>query len=288
MELARHLTNTKTNDHVDIHEIRGLLNDGDILAAFQEMEDMAAGTRCTNHLFSVSFNPVDGFDDRADIYAQALEKLEAEYEALKTQPRVLVFHEKEGRRHLHAVYSRIQEDGKAVRLEFFRDRMNQMTYDLFMEHAPEMMPDGLHQWKERAQQQKQEQALQRDELEQQRRSGTDRDTHHAVLKDAVERSETLEELQATLRESGYMLCNGKRAFVAYDVHGETSIALTRASGLKMKELKAKYQGHESLPAIDAAKDDYLSGLKKELAQQKTALDESRAGFSEKEEAHSLL
>lgn len=55
-QLAAHLLNARDNEHIEVHELRGVSAD-DLHAAFQEIEATSRGTRATQFLFSLSFNP---------------------------------------------------------------------------------------------------------------------------------------------------------------------------------------------------------------------------------------
>ena len=62
---------------------------------------------------------------------------------LSGQPRAIVFHEKEGRRHAHAVWSRIDsEQIKAASLFYFKNNLKDVPRSLFIEHEWQM-PRGL-------------------------------------------------------------------------------------------------------------------------------------------------
>jgi len=54
--LAAHLSNSRDNDHVELHELRGFAS-ADLLGAFLEVEAAAAATRCRQPFFSVSISP---------------------------------------------------------------------------------------------------------------------------------------------------------------------------------------------------------------------------------------
>ena len=55
-ELAVHLLNAGDNEHVSVHELRGVLAD-DLAGAFKEVEAVSLGTKCQQYLFSLSLNP---------------------------------------------------------------------------------------------------------------------------------------------------------------------------------------------------------------------------------------
>ena len=62
---------------------------------------------------------------------------------LEDQPRAIVFHEKDGRRHCHAVWSRIDaQEMKAINLPFFKNRLMEISRELYLEHGWDM-PHGM-------------------------------------------------------------------------------------------------------------------------------------------------
>lgn len=98
MELARHLLKAE-NEHVELHEIRGFVA-RDVPGALKEAQAIALGTRCKQHLFSLSLNPPADASVAVDVFEKAIETIEAKL-GLTGQPRVVIFHEKEARRHAH-------------------------------------------------------------------------------------------------------------------------------------------------------------------------------------------
>lgn len=115
IQLAAHLLKTEDNEHVHVHELRGFISD-DLKSAFQETYAVSRGTRAKQYLFSLSFNPPPNEKVPVDRFETAIEKTEQKL-GLDGQPRAIVFHEKEGRRHAHVVWSRIDvENMKAINL----------------------------------------------------------------------------------------------------------------------------------------------------------------------------
>lgn len=113
-DLARHLLKDE-NDHVDVHEIRGFASET-LDGAFNEAYAISQGTRCKQFLFSLSLNPPETERVSTEAFERAIEQAETRL-GLTGQPRAVVFHEKEGRRHAHAVWSRIKaEEMKAIQL----------------------------------------------------------------------------------------------------------------------------------------------------------------------------
>lgn len=113
---AQHLLNTKDNDRVEVMDIRGLAAD-QVGAAFQEMQAVASGTKCTNYFYHANLNPRDTEHLTAAEWVLAVERLESNL-GLAGQARVVVEHEKKGRVHRHVIWSRIDvERMKAIRMD---------------------------------------------------------------------------------------------------------------------------------------------------------------------------
>lgn len=103
-QLGQHLLKTEENEHVEVHEVRGFMSEN-VMGAMKEAQAMAKGTRCKQYLFSVSLNPPETENVAIEVFEGALASIEEKL-GLQGQPRMVVFHEKEGRRHAHAVSSR--------------------------------------------------------------------------------------------------------------------------------------------------------------------------------------
>ncbi|MEM7619881.1 MAG: hypothetical protein AAF228_05380 [Pseudomonadota bacterium] len=100
------------------------------------------GTRCHQHLFSLSLNPPESESVAAEVFEKAIADTENTL-GLKDQPRVIIFHEKEGRRHAHCVWSRIDSrEMKAVHLPHYKRKLKDISKRLYLEHGWRM-PDGL-------------------------------------------------------------------------------------------------------------------------------------------------
>ncbi|MEO1311578.1 MAG: relaxase/mobilization nuclease domain-containing protein, partial [Pseudomonadota bacterium] len=145
-DLARHLLKEE-NEHVLVHEVRGFAAE-DLYGAFKEVEATARGTQCQKFLFSLSLNAPPGERATTEDYEQAISKVEAKL-GLANQPRVIVFHEKDGRRHCHAVWSRIDaEEMKAIPLSYSKLKLQELSRELFLQHEW-TMPRGLLHSKDR-------------------------------------------------------------------------------------------------------------------------------------------
>lgn len=128
-QLSLHLMNDRDNDHVTLHELRGFIA-GDLHGALAESYAISRGTKCEQFLFSLSLNPPKQVIAGEDDFRRAADEAEKRL-GLEGQPRAIVFHEKEGRRHAHVVWSRINpETMKAINLPFYKKRLNELSREL--------------------------------------------------------------------------------------------------------------------------------------------------------------
>lgn len=140
-ELARHLLNDQDNEHVTLHELSGFLSD-DLTGAMKEASAISKGTKCQKHLFSCSFNPPEHEEVPIEIFEDAINRIEAKLN-LKGHARAIIFHEKEGRRHAHAVWSRIDaESMTAKNLSHYKLKCQDISRELYHENNWSL-PQGL-------------------------------------------------------------------------------------------------------------------------------------------------
>lgn len=146
-QLGLHLLKTTENEHVEIHDVRGFMTDN-VVGALREAEAVSKGTKCRQFLFSVSLNPPETESVRIETFEQAIAAIEEKH-GLTDQPRVVVFHEKEGRRHCHAVWSRIDAETMTAKpLPFFKNKLMEVSKQLYLEHGWQM-PKGFTNTKDR-------------------------------------------------------------------------------------------------------------------------------------------
>ena len=125
IQLARHLMNDVDNDHITVHELRGFVSDT-LSGALKETYAISTGTRCKQFLFSLSLNPPLTKDVPIEDFEAAIEAVELKL-GLSGQPRAIVFHEKQGRRHAQCVWSRIDvETMTAVNLPYFKTKLSDL------------------------------------------------------------------------------------------------------------------------------------------------------------------
>lgn len=245
-ELAKHLLNGEENDHVTVHEIRGFVADT-LEGALQEAYAMSRGTRCQQYLFSLSLSPPEEADVPIEAFEAAIEEVERKL-SLLGQPRIVVFHEKNGRRHCHVVWSRIDaEKLVAVNMAHFKRKLMDISRALYLRHGWKL-PKGMQRGERRS-----PFHLTMEEHRQAVRLAEDPQSIKTLLKSAWEQSDSKETFAHALQERGFLLARGdRRGFVALDVTGGT-YSLTRWLDIGTRELKARLGLPEKLPDINAAK-----------------------------------
>jgi len=133
--------NADDNDHLEVHAVVGFLGDT-VAEAFDEIESISEGTRCHQPFFSASLSPPPEERPETATFEDAIERL-AQANGLQNQPHVVIFHEKDGRRHAHVVFSRIDAQSMtAINLPHFKNRMQKLSRELFFENQWKM-PNGL-------------------------------------------------------------------------------------------------------------------------------------------------
>jgi hypothetical protein len=139
--LAAHLLRTDENEHVLVHELRGFASDN-LKDALREVHAVARGTKCRQYLFSLSLSPPEGERVPVSVFEDTVARIEKQL-GLEEQPRALVFHEKEGRRHAHAVWGRIDADTMTAKpLPFFKQKLMGIARELYLDHGWKM-PRGF-------------------------------------------------------------------------------------------------------------------------------------------------
>jgi MobA/VirD2-like, nuclease domain len=242
-QLAIHLLKTDENEHVEIHEVSGFMGDTP-MEAFNEAYAISRGTKCRQFLFSLSLSPPETESVPVDAFEQAIADIEKKI-SLIGQPRVIVFHEKEGRRHAHCVWSRIDvEKMRAINLPHFKLKLRDISRELYLEHGWQM-PHGLVNSEERN-----PLNFTQAEWQQAKRIKQDPRAIKEAFQDCWAISDSKSAFACALEERGYYLAKGdRRGFVAIDWRGEV-YAISRWVGVKAKDVKAKLGNPDELPSVE--------------------------------------
>lgn len=244
--LAAHLMRTDDNEHVELHQVRGFASNT-LKEAFKETEAISRGTRCKQYLFSLSFSPPEGERVPVPVFMGAIDRAE-ERLGLQGQPRAIVFHEKEGRRHAHCVWSRIDaETMTAKQLSFYKTKLKSLSRDLYLENGWKM-PRGLANAAERN-----PTNFTLAEWQQAKRQNIDPRWLKSTLQTCWKSADGRQAFEHALQEHGFFLARGdRRGYVVLDHSGEV-YSLTRMLGVKTRDLAGRLGSAEALNSVEASK-----------------------------------
>ena len=235
-DLALHLLKDE-NDLVVVHDIRGFAS-GNLVSALQESYAISRGTKCRQHLYSLSLNPPKDESVPVSVFEDAIARAEKQL-GLTGQPRVIVFRERRGkdgivRHHAHAVWCRIDAAKmKAVQLSFTKNKLNALGRDLFLELGW-TMPRGFVRHEERN-----PRNYTLAEWQQAKRAGKDPAKIKEIFQDCWAISDSKAAFASALKEHGYVLARGdRRGFVAMDHNGE-AYAISRYVGIRVKQVRER-------------------------------------------------
>lgn len=245
-QLGQHLMRADENEHVEVHEIRGFVSD-DIVSALKEAYAVSKGTKCKQFLFSVSLNPPPQERVPVETFENAIARIE-QRNGLAGQPRIVVFHEKEGRRHAHAVWSRIDAETMTARnLPFFKAKLRDLARELYLENGWKM-PRGLMNSREAD-----PRNFSLAEWQQAKRMGRDARDLKALMQECWAVSDSKAAFMQALKARGFTLAKGdRRGHVAITPEGEV-LSVSRYTAKKTKEVEARLGKSDGLPSVAEAK-----------------------------------
>jgi hypothetical protein len=245
--LAAHLLSSQ-NDHVDVHALENFVAD-DLTGALKEIHAVSKATQCKKFMFSLSLNPPEEANPTVEDYEDAIARVENKL-GLQNQAKAIVFHSKGDRpMHAHCVWSRIDtEKMKAVKLDFYKRKLNTVAKELYIEHNW-TMPDGFKNGLSRDLR-----TYNLDEWQQGERHKLNAAQTKARIQYCWKQSDNAESFKAALEHEGFFLAKGdrKNIHLAVDWHGEF-YAITRATGENAKAVKAKLGQPDTLPTLNTTK-----------------------------------
>ncbi|MEJ7926382.1 relaxase [Sphingobium sp. AN641] len=241
--LARHLLNDRDNDQIEQHDVRGFMAD-DVMNAMREQQAMDQGVKSRQTLFSVSLSPPQDQSVDVSVFEKAIADIELSV-GLKDQPRVVIFHEKEGRRHAHAVWSRIDaEHMTVIPLPFYKQRLMAISKDIHLEQGWKL-PLGYIDKTERD-----PRNFDLSLYQQAKREGIDPKQLKLMAKEASALSDNRVSFEQALEARGLYLAKGdSRSHVAMTWRGEV-IALSRLLDRKSKEVRDRLGSADDLRSLD--------------------------------------
>lgn len=230
---------------------------------------MSLDTRCKQFLFSVSLSPPPKERVSVETFESAIERIE-QRTGLAGQPRVVVFHEKEGRRHAHAVWSRIDADTMTARnLPFFKTRLRDLSRERYLENGWKM-PRGLMNSREAD-----PRNFSLKEWQQSKRMGRDARDLKELMQECWAVSDSKAAFMQALKARGITLAKGdRRGHVAVTPDGEV-LSVARYTGKKTKEIEKRLGTPDSLPSVQAAKAQLAKDLSAGFLRLRREADEQK-------------
>jgi hypothetical protein len=240
------------NDHVEVHEVRGFCAE-DVIGAFKEAQAVARGTRCKQFLFSVSLSPPETASVSVGVFERAIDRIEKET-GLSGQPRVIVFHEKEGRRHAHAVWSRIDAETMTARpMSHFKRKLQTIAKGLYLEHGWELPRGFLDK------EQRDRGSFDLAHWQQCKRMGRDPKALKEAVRTCWAASDSRKSFESALEAKGLFLARGdRRAHVAVTYEGEV-LSLSRMTGQKTKAIAARLGEPDTCRSVEETK-QHIAGV----------------------------
>ena len=225
--LANHLLNERDNDQVQVLEIAGQQTD-DPKQAMLFMHGAVTLTRGKKGLFQVSINPEEGEVMTHEQWDDAVVRVEKEF-GLIGQPRIIVEHIKEGRKHRHIVWQRTNyETEKLVVINDYKTRLVKQAREMERDYGHRIVNDyaigpkfdqAAHRQAKRLQK-KDDQAL-------------DPKNRSAFIREAWERSENADDFVKALKDGGLELAQGNKARMVL-LHSETGEIIKGSLGRHLK------------------------------------------------------
>ncbi|MCY7297418.1 relaxase/mobilization nuclease domain-containing protein [Alteromonas sp. a30] len=256
--LAAHLMNGHDNEHVEVHRIDGFMGES-IHEAFEEIDALSKGTRCQQYLFSVSLSPPPEKRATTALFERTAKRI-AEQNGLENQPYVMVFHEKQGRRHAHCVWSRIDVDNmRAINLPYFKNKLMEIGKSIYLEQGWRL-PEGhmdrsnnnplnftLAEWQQAKRQKRDPKQIKQE------------------IKELWLTNRSKKAFESAMNNRGYYLAcgNPRRSFVFVDWTGQVR-SLSRHTGAKTKELSQRLGDAEKLQSVEETKKHIDSKLAKNI------------------------
>jgi len=275
-QLALHLLNSKDNEHVEVHEVSGFLS-SNLVDAMHETYAISKGTFCKQFLFSLSLSPPEQESVPVEAFENTIERVEQDMK-LTGQPRAIVFHEKEGRRHCHAVWSRIDaEKMKAINLPFFHRKLMAISREQYLTHGWKM-PRGLTKG-----QVHDPTNFTLAQHQQAKSIGKSAKEIKASLQDAWAISDNKTSFIHALRERGYWLARGdRRGYVVIDHEGEIYSA-PKWLDVKTKAVQERIGPADALHSVIQTKaiiaQEMTPHLRKYLSEVKENFQIRKQGFA---------
>jgi hypothetical protein len=265
--LARYLAaSSKGNESAELVELRGFASDN-VFDAFALVQLQAGGTHCQKPIFHVQVRTPKGEELTREQWAHVADRIEKQL-GFDDQPRAIVFHQKDGHRHMHLAWSRIDaETMHAIDPGLYKRKLKEICRKLEKEM-------GLQQVRNEREPDEKTQPPARPEFEQGRRLKTDVKAIREGIRGCWDASATGAAFVAALDKKGLVLAKGdKRSFVVVDEMGGYHALGKRITGATAEQTRAKLADLKAakLPTVEKAQ----TMQRERREQEKGAMDDQQ-------------
>ncbi len=160
-----------------------------------------------------------------------------------------------GRRHAHAVWSRIDPVGmKAINLPHYKLKLQDAAREIYLEQGWDM-PRGFVNKKERDRTN-----FTQDQWQQAKRAEQDPQAIKRLFQECWSSSDSDKAFAQALKARGYALARGdRRGYVAVDYRGEV-YSVSRYVDVRTKQVRQRLGDPSKLPSIEEAKTEMAAGM----------------------------
>ena len=245
-QLAAYLLNRDGEERAELLEMRGLgCFGGSLRNALIGVEIEGKASECSKPLYHASFRLEEGAELTPEQWRECADRLEKKLH-LDDHNRALVMHEENGKKHLHVVWSRLDEETlQPTRLEFDAYKRLDVARELEKEFGTRQLSNEHTQ-----------EHPTRADHEQAKRQGRDIADIKAEIREAWEQSDNGTSFENALADAGYMLAKGdKRDFVAVDRTGQEYTIGKRITGATAAQVRIKTADldRDFLPTVEEAR-----------------------------------
>lgn len=251
-ELVAHLQRLDTNEHLEVVQIRGTVAQ-DLRGALIELAAVAAGARCKRPLYHAALNIRAEEHLTREQWLHAVDALEGRL-GLGGQPRALIMHIKQGRTHVHCVWSRIDTARMCAIPDSHNYRAHEETARALEQMFGHASVRGVFTGREG--ESRPDRTPRTWELQQATRTGTDLAVLSAQITALWRGSDTGAAFAVALNEAGFVLALGdRRQFVIVDTGGGVHSLARRIEGARVADLRARLADLDldALPSVPEAR-----------------------------------
>ncbi len=247
-QLARHLLRLDQNIYVEILQCDASPKH-DLFEAFEDMQLLTQGTKGAKGLYHAQISPDARYELRPDQWHQAADVLEKEL-GFCGQPRTVVYHEKDGRPHIHVVWQRTNIQSMTLVSDSQNYKAHERaSLELEREFGHDRTP-GCHA-KRDPEKERPTAAFNHAAWQQFERTGIDPRRRKAEITALYHQADSGRAFRHALEEAGYQLARGdRRTLVVLDPLAEIHSLNRQITGARAREINQKLRDldPEQLPS----------------------------------------